>query len=83
MLVALSLAQMDERFGGSPPAPAAAIDDLFEPFHLTSPYGLSAVMTTTHNEIIVEGSDDGVRNGVKMNPSKPGERELAAAIEHT
>ena len=61
MLVALSLVQMDERFGGSPPAPAAAIDDLFEPFHLTSPYGLFAVMTTTRDEIIVEGSDDGVQ----------------------
>ncbi len=61
MLVALSLVQMDERFGGSPPAPAAAIDDLFEPFHLTSPYGLFAVMTTTRDEIIVAGSDDGVQ----------------------
>ena len=60
LLAALSLVQMDERFGGSPPAPAAAIDDLFEPFHLTSPYGLFAVMTTTRNEIVVEGSDDGV-----------------------
>ena len=60
LLAALSLVQMDERFGGSPPAPAAAIDDLFEPFHLTSPYGLFAVMTTTRDEIVVEGSDDGV-----------------------
>ena len=46
MIVALSLVQMDERFGGSPPAPAAAIDDLFEPFHIINPYGLFAVMTT-------------------------------------
>ena len=61
MLVALSLVQMDERFGGSPPELALAIDDLFEPFHLTSPYGLFAVMTTTRDEIIVEGSDDGVQ----------------------
>ena len=38
-----------------------AVDDLFEPFHLTSPYGLFAVMTTTREEIIVEGSDDGVQ----------------------
>jgi lipase maturation factor 1 len=34
---------------------------MFEPFHIVSPYGLFAVMTTTRNEIIIEGSDDGVR----------------------
>jgi lipase maturation factor 1 len=59
LMVFLSLVQMDERFGGSPPGPALAIDDLFEPFHIVSPYGLFSVMTTTRNEIIVEGSDDG------------------------
>jgi predicted DCC family thiol-disulfide oxidoreductase YuxK len=61
LMVFLSLVQMDERFGGSPPGPALAIDDVFEPFHIVSPYGLFAVMTTTRNEIIVEGSDDGVQ----------------------
>jgi predicted DCC family thiol-disulfide oxidoreductase YuxK len=61
MMVLLGLVQMDERFGGSPPGPALAIDDLFEPFHIVSPYGLFSVMTTTRNEIIVEGSDDGVQ----------------------
>ena len=61
LMVFFSLVQMDERFGGSPPGPALAIDDLFEPFHIVSPYGLFAVMTTTRNEIIVEGSDDGVQ----------------------
>jgi predicted DCC family thiol-disulfide oxidoreductase YuxK len=59
MIVFLSLVQMDERFGGSAPGPALAIDDLFEPFHIVSPYGLFSVMTTTRDEIIVEGSDDG------------------------
>jgi hypothetical protein len=59
MMVFLSLVQMDERFGGSPPGSALAIDDLFEPFHIVSPYGLFSVMTTTRNEIIVEGSNDG------------------------
>ena len=59
-MVFLSLVQMDERFGGGPPGWRCAVDDLFEPFHLTSPYGLFAVMTTTRDEIIVEGSDDGV-----------------------
>jgi hypothetical protein len=61
LLVFLSLIQMDERSGGSPPEFALAIDDIFEPFHFVSPYGLFAVMTTTRNEIIVEGSDDGVQ----------------------
>ena len=61
LMVSLSLVQMDERFGGSPPEVAQAIDDVFEPFHIVSPYGLFAVMTTTRNEIIVEGSNDGVQ----------------------
>ncbi len=60
LMVALSLVQMDERFGGDPPGPLLAIDAAFEPFHIVSPYGLFAVMTTTRDEIIVEGSDDGV-----------------------
>jgi lipase maturation factor 1 len=59
VMVFVSLVQMDERFGGSPPAPAAAIDEAFDPFHTVSPYGLFSVMTTTREEIIVEGSDDG------------------------
>jgi hypothetical protein len=59
LMVFLSLVQMDERFGGSPPGPALAIDEMFEPFHIVSPYGLFSVMTTERDEIIVEGSDDG------------------------
>jgi predicted DCC family thiol-disulfide oxidoreductase YuxK len=58
-MVALSLVQMDDRFGGDPPEWAVAIVDAVEPFHIVSPYGLFAVMTTTRDEIIVEGSDDG------------------------
>ena len=61
MMIALSLVQMDERFGGRPPGLALAVDDVCEPFHIVNPYGLFAVMTTTRNEIIVEGSDDGVQ----------------------
>ena len=59
LMVFLSLVQMDERFGGNPPGPALAIDEMFEPFHIVSPYGLFSVMTTERDEIIVEGSDDG------------------------
>ncbi|HEY6618314.1 MAG TPA: lipase maturation factor family protein [Steroidobacteraceae bacterium] len=60
LLVFLSLVQMDMRFGGSPPAAVRKLDQLFEPLHLVSSYGLFAVMTTERNEIIIEGSDDGV-----------------------
>ncbi len=55
-----SLVQMDERFGGSPPVVAQTIDRLIEPLHIVSSYGLFAVMTTKRNEIVIEGSDDGV-----------------------
>jgi predicted DCC family thiol-disulfide oxidoreductase YuxK len=60
VLVFLSLVQMDMRFGGSPPTAVRKLDQLFEPLHLVSSYGLFAVMTTERNEIIIEGSDDGV-----------------------
>ena len=46
LIVFCSLVQMDERFGGSPPVVAQAIDRLVEPLHITSPYGLFSVMTT-------------------------------------
>src|SRR6204780_322679 len=40
LLVFLSLVQMDVRFGGSPPAAMREIDQLIEPMHLVSSYGL-------------------------------------------
>jgi predicted DCC family thiol-disulfide oxidoreductase YuxK len=55
-----SLVQMDARFGGSPPAVALAVDRLIEPLHIVSGYGLFAVMTTERDEIIIQGSYDGV-----------------------
>jgi predicted DCC family thiol-disulfide oxidoreductase YuxK len=73
LMVALSLVQMDERFGGAPPGPAVALAGLVEPFHITSPYGLFAVMTTTRDEIIVEGSDDGVHWREYQFRYKPGD----------
>jgi predicted DCC family thiol-disulfide oxidoreductase YuxK len=69
----LSLVQMDERFGGDPPEAAQALDDGFEPLHLVSPYGLFAVMTTSRNEIIVEGSNDGVEWRAYEFRYKPGD----------
>jgi predicted DCC family thiol-disulfide oxidoreductase YuxK len=60
LIVFCSVVEMDARFGGSPPAVAQAIDRFFWPLHITSPYGLFAVMTTERDEIIIEGSYDGV-----------------------
>jgi hypothetical protein len=60
LLVFCSLVQMDLRFGGSPPAAARAIDQLIEPLRMVGSYGLFAVMTTQRNEIVIEGSNDGI-----------------------
>jgi predicted DCC family thiol-disulfide oxidoreductase YuxK len=60
LMVFLSIIQMDLRFGGSPPDAALKIDGWLEPLHLVSPYGLFAVMTTTRDEIVIQGSNDGV-----------------------
>ncbi len=59
LIVFSSLVKMDERFGGAPAEAAQAIDDLIEPLHIVSSYGLFAVMTTERHEIVVEGSNDG------------------------
>jgi predicted DCC family thiol-disulfide oxidoreductase YuxK len=60
LIVFCSLVQMDERFDGSPPVVAQAVDRLIEPLHIVNSYGLFAVMTTKRDEIIIEGSNDGV-----------------------
>jgi predicted DCC family thiol-disulfide oxidoreductase YuxK len=60
LLVFCSLVEMDARFGGTPPAFARAVDQLIEPLRLVSSYGLFSVMTTERNEIVIEGSRDGV-----------------------
>jgi predicted DCC family thiol-disulfide oxidoreductase YuxK len=59
LIVFCSLVQMDLRFGRSPPAAAQAVDELIEPLHIVSPYGLFAVMTTQRDEIVLQGSYDG------------------------
>ncbi|HEY2446697.1 MAG TPA: lipase maturation factor family protein [Rhizomicrobium sp.] len=60
LLVFCSLVEMDVRFGGRPPDAALAVDEFIGPLHLVSAYGLFAVMTKQRNEIVVEGSNDGV-----------------------
>ena len=47
-----------QRFGGSPPTVALAVDRLIAPLHIASAYGLFAVMTTKRDEIVIEGSED-------------------------
>jgi lipase maturation factor 1 len=39
--------------------PLPAVESQISTFRIVDPYGLFAVMTTTRNEIVVEGSDDG------------------------
>jgi predicted DCC family thiol-disulfide oxidoreductase YuxK len=75
LIVLCSLVQMDKRFGGSPPVAAVAIEDLIEPLHIVSSYGLFAVTTTERDEIVIEGSDDGVAWREYEFWYKPGNRE--------
>ncbi len=49
------------RFEMDWPKPLAAIWEFFDPFRVVNSYGLFSVMTTQRPEIIVEGSQDGVR----------------------
>jgi predicted DCC family thiol-disulfide oxidoreductase YuxK len=60
LIVFCSLVQMDGRFGGNPPIVAQAVDRFIEPLRIVSSYGLFAVMTTERDEIVIEGSNDGV-----------------------
>jgi hypothetical protein len=60
LLVFCSLVEMDLRFGGNPPAVAGQIDQLIEPLRMVSSYGLFAVMTIQRQEIVIEGSSDGI-----------------------
>src|SRR5581483_8558763 len=43
------------------PAPVALVADAIAPLRSVNSYGLFAVMTTTRDEIVIEGSDDGER----------------------
>jgi predicted DCC family thiol-disulfide oxidoreductase YuxK len=60
LIVFCSLVQMDVRFGGDPAVAAEAVDQFIDPLHIVSGYGLFAVMTTRRDEIVIEGSNDGV-----------------------
>jgi hypothetical protein len=60
LLLLCSLVEMDVRFGGRPPTAARSIDRFIEPLRMVSSYGLFAVMTTQRDEIVIEGSHDGI-----------------------
>ncbi|MBV9318179.1 MAG: lipase maturation factor family protein [Gammaproteobacteria bacterium] len=60
LIVFCSVVEMDMRFGGNPPALAQSVDRFFEPLHIVSSYGLFAIMTTRRDEIIIQGSSDGI-----------------------
>lgn len=79
LIVFSSLVQMDLRFGGDPPVAARRLDELVEPFRIVSGYGLFAVMTTQRDEIVIEGSRDGVEwreYGFRYKPGDPMRRPL-------
>ena len=73
LIVFCGLVKMDERFGGSPPAVAQAVDQLVDPLRIVSSYGLFAIMTTERHEIVIEGSDDGVEWREYQFRYKPGD----------
>jgi hypothetical protein len=60
LIVVCGLVRMEVRFGARGPAVAQAVADFLEPLRIVNTYGLFAVMTTERDEIVVEGSEDGV-----------------------
>ena len=73
LTVFCSVVQLDERFGGNPPAAVRAVDDVLGPLHIVGGYGLFAVMTTARHEIVLEGSMDGADWREYEFPYKPGD----------
>ena len=73
IIVFCSAAQMVMRFGGQPPATVIAINQAIEPSHIVNTYGLFAIMTTKRNEIVIEGSNDGVEWKEYTFKYKPGD----------
>ncbi|MGA2029809.1 MAG: lipase maturation factor family protein [Verrucomicrobiota bacterium] len=60
IVLSISVFQMVSMFGMRSEVlfPVAVADEWLQPLRTVNSYGLFAVMTTTRNEIIVEGSDD-------------------------
>jgi hypothetical protein len=60
LILVMSTGTLLRTLGFATPVALDVLDDGLEPLHLTSGYGLFAVMTTTRPEIQFEGSDDQV-----------------------
>jgi predicted DCC family thiol-disulfide oxidoreductase YuxK len=60
VIVCSSLLEMDRRFGGALPDIAEKLDSVVEPWRIANGYGLFAVMTTSREEVIIEGSYDNI-----------------------
>jgi hypothetical protein len=86
LLLALSIRPVAHLFVQDVPWPRTlqALAGWLEPFHLVNSYGLFAVMTTTRNEIIIEGSLDGATWKAYEFKWKPGDvrRPLRYCIPH-
>ncbi len=61
------------RTGATLPAPLLALHSTVAPFRSINGYGLFAVMTTERNEIVIEGSEDGVEWAAYEFRYKPGD----------
>ena len=72
--VPVSLVMFTGSIGLALPLPfAGEVADIISPFRSVNSYGLFAVMTTTRDEIVVEGSNDGERWQPYEFPFKPGD----------
>jgi len=72
--VPVSLMMFTGSIGLALPLPLVAeVADFISPFRSVNSYGLFAVMTTTRDEIVVEGSNDGERWQPYEFPFKPGD----------
>jgi hypothetical protein len=71
----------DEFTAGAAVSPTAnAIVSFIQPLRIVNTYGLFAVMTTTRDEITMEGSDDGENWKPYVFPFKPGPLDRAPPI---
>ncbi len=72
LIVLLTSILMISSIAGVTWRPASALVRVFAPFGIANGYGLFAVMTTTRDEIIVEGSNDGAQWKTYEFKYKPG-----------
>ena len=77
---ALSIPACLQLFSLPPPPGADDLTRLAAPFQIVNPYGLFAVMTPERDEIVVEGSQDGVNWRAYEFRYKPGDPNRAPPI---